>query len=287
MGLRHAVAVLVALGLAVACASRSTTSAPPAAVPAAQHPGQFVWQDLVTEDVAACQRFYAGLLGWTFEETTRRGKPYLIASSDGARVAGLVGVKREDPAKPVSQWLSYVSVADVDQSVRQARSAGGRVLVEPVDIDGVARAAVIVDPQGALLGIARLAGADPIEPPQPILGRFFWREYLARDPDRALSFYAGLLGYQSEVTGEQDGFSYHVLRREHARAGLYRIPAGKGIEPNWLPYVKVGDPAALAARVAGLGGQVLLEPRADIREATLAVVADPSGAALALQKWPL
>jgi hypothetical protein len=38
--------------------------------------------------------------------------------------------------------------------------------------------------------------------------------------------------------------------------------------------------------VAGLGGKVLLAPRPDLRKGSLAVVADPAGAVVALQKYP-
>src|SRR5262245_11723679 len=31
-------------------------------------PGKFVWADLVTDDVAAAQKFYGQLFGWTFRE---------------------------------------------------------------------------------------------------------------------------------------------------------------------------------------------------------------------------
>jgi hypothetical protein len=31
----------------------------------------------------------------------------------------------------------------------------------------------------------------------------------------------------------------------------------------------------------------VLEPRSDVRKGTLAIVADPTGGAIALQKWPL
>jgi predicted enzyme related to lactoylglutathione lyase len=48
----------------------------------------------------------------------------------------------------------------------------------------------------------------------------------------------------------------------------------------------VADPAALAARAASLGGTVLLAPDPDVRKGSLAVVADPSGAIVALQKYP-
>jgi hypothetical protein len=54
-----------------------------------------------------------------------------------------------------------------------------------------------------------------------------------------------------------------------------------------LAYVRVADPAATAARAAQLGGRVLIAPRSDLRNGTLALIADPTGAVLALQKWPL
>jgi predicted enzyme related to lactoylglutathione lyase len=43
----------------------------------------------------------------------------------------------------------------------------------------------------------------------------------------------------------------------------------------------------MAARVASLGGRVLIPPSSGIRGGTLAVVLDPAGGAMALQKWPL
>jgi predicted enzyme related to lactoylglutathione lyase len=59
------------------------------------------------------------------------------------------------------------------------------------------------------------------------------------------------------------------------------------VKPNWLPYILVNDPPALAAKVAGLGGRVLLEPSAERRNHTLAIVADPTGGVVALQKFPM
>jgi uncharacterized protein len=58
------------------------------------------------------------------------------------------------------------------------------------------------------------------------------------------------------------------------------------VQPNWLPYVLVNDPEALATRVVGLGGRVIVPVAPERRNSSLAVVADPSGAAFALQKYP-
>jgi hypothetical protein len=49
----------------------------------------------------------------------------------------------------------------------------------------------------------------------------------------------------------------------------------------------VADPTAMAARAEQLGGTVLLRPNPNARAGTLAIVADSTGAAVALQKWPI
>jgi len=53
----------------------------------------------------------------------------------------------------------------------------------------------------------------------------------------------------------------------------------------WIPYVRVDDPEALADRALALGGKIVIRPQPDVRNGTLAVVLDPSGAPVALQKW--
>ena len=68
-------------------------------------------------------------------------------------------------------------------------------------------------------------------------------------------------------------------------AGIYVMP-WKDLNSTWLPYVRVADAGAAAEKAKSLGGRVVLAPRADIRDGSLAIVVDPTGAALALQKFP-
>ena len=49
----------------------------------------------------------------------------------------------------------------------------------------------------------------------------------------------------------------------------------------------MADAAAAAKKAEALGGRILLAPKPEVRNGTLAIVTDPSGAALALQKWPI
>ena len=246
--------------------------------------GRFVWHDLMARDVGAARKFYGELLGWRFEDTRRGDRSYVLASSAAGRVAGIVDISAM--ANAGQQWLSFMAVDDVNKSAAQVRSDGGKILVEPRDIDGIGRAAVVADPQGAPLGLAQLL-RNPPDPQQPIANHFFWQEYLARDAAQALDFYKRLAAYESAITDSRLGIEYHVLRKTRGRAGLFQLPATVvDVEPNWLPYVFVSDPATVAARVPGLGGRIVVAARPDLRNGSLVVIADPGGAVLALQKYP-
>jgi predicted enzyme related to lactoylglutathione lyase len=246
-------------------------------------PGRFVWRDLMTRDMAAAQRFYGELLGWRFEAAPRRNLPYVLARVDRTLVAGIIDVSSVPDAGP--QWVSFMAVANVDETAMLVRAQGGRILVEPRDLP-VARAAIVADPQGAPLGVAELKRNAP-DPAQPVARHFFWQEYLAKDASQALAFYTKLAGYTTSVSESRLGVDYHVLRKTRGHAGLFQLPATLAdVQPNWLPYVLVDDPAALAARVTTLGGRVLVPASPERRNGSVVLVADPGGAPLALQKYP-
>ncbi len=247
--------------------------------------GKFVWRDLVSENPDAVKPFYAALFGWEFEEARALGAPYTLVKSGGQYIAGISKTRRQVPDQPVSQWLSFMSVADVDRAVQQVRAAGGSVVAGPLDLPNVGRGAVVLDPDGAPLGLLRSSIGDPADTPAPVLHRFLWTEHLSRDPQASADFYAALAGFEVRKL-DFGGRPYWVLVKGRERAGLLRNPIAVD-RPIWLPSIMVADPAASAARAAQLGGRVLLAPRSDLRNGGLALIADPTGAILALHKWPL
>ncbi len=245
--------------------------------------GRFVWHDLMTKDVSAARRFYGELFGWRFEDTTRGDRPYVIARSADIPVGGMVDISAMTDAG--SQWVSFMAVDSVDKSVAQVQADGGKVIVQPRDLP-LARVAVVADPQEAPLGLAQMRGTIP-EATQPTPGHFFWQEYLARDAAKALDFYKRLAGYEPAISDSRLGVEYHVLKKARSGAGLFQLPSDVvDVQPNWLPYVLVSDPEALSARVTALGGRVIVPVAPERRNSSLAVIADPGGAALALQKYP-
>ncbi len=278
--------LIAALGLGAGCTNLPTAS-PFKGTELSATPllGKFVWRDLVTENPDAVKPFYAALFGWEFEEGRALGAPYTLVKSGGQYIAGISKTRRPQPEQPVSQWLSFMSVADVDRAVETTRAAGGSLVAGPRDLPNVGRGAVVLDPEGAPLGLLRSRIGDPADSAAPALNRFLWTEHLSRDPQASAGFYASLAGFEVRKI-DFAGRPYWVLVQGRERAALLRNPLAVD-RPIWLAYVKVADPAASAARAAQLGGRVLLAPRADLRNGTLALIADPTGAVLALQKWPL
>jgi predicted enzyme related to lactoylglutathione lyase len=183
----------------------------------------------------------------------------------------------------VSRWLPYASVPDVDAAVSSATGAGGKVAAAARNVN-LGRVAAIVDAEGAVLGLARSRIGDPDDKTTaPAASRVVWTELVSNDPAAAARFYQAVIGYEPH-TIERRGGQYTLLARAGIdRAGILRNPAEKA-SPAWLTYFGVTDPAAAASRVEALGGRVILAPSPQLREGTMAVVTDPSGALLVLQK---
>jgi len=111
--------------------------------------GQFGWNELVTPNVAAAKKFYAGMLGWK-TQPFGKGVDYTLFKRSKDMVGGLM--KCPKPGMP-AQWVPYVNVDDVDATAKKAIKLKGKVMMAPYDIPDVGRVAVLLDPQGAVIGI--------------------------------------------------------------------------------------------------------------------------------------
>jgi predicted enzyme related to lactoylglutathione lyase len=185
-----------------------------------------------------------------------------------------------------SRWIPSLSVEDVDRAVEQVRQSGGTVYFEPEDVPDRGRLAVVGDPQGAILAFVRTTSGDPIEA-DPRIGGWLWTELWTHDVEAAVDLYGSLVDYEFEIIDHPVLGDYGVLRRDgEPRAGVRKLP-WEDVTPNWLPYVRVADPAAVVAEVEWLGGRVLIAPSDSIRAGSVALIADPSGGALVVQQWPV
>ena len=115
--------------------------------------GAFSWSELTTSNPKAACEFYGTLFGWKAESMDMGSGPYHVLKIGDASVGGIMGKPPGAPAGMPSMWGCYVTVDDVDKTLAKAKSLGGTVLMEPMEVKGVGRMAVIQDPQGAMLSV--------------------------------------------------------------------------------------------------------------------------------------
>lgn len=247
------------------------------------HVGKVIFCELVTPDLAASERFYGGLFGWTFHDTD----DYAQASLGGQPVAGVV--QRPFPIGERRQpvWLTFFAVRDVDAAQRAAADHGAKVLLKPRAVPDRGREAIFADPQGAVFAVLASESGDP---PDDLAspGQWIWSSLITTDPDSAAAFYQALFDYEVFDVSSDAGEQHLMLASDdYARASANTLPANgsRGGHPHWLNYVRVDDAVQTAAKVVSLGGRVLVEPRVDRHGGRIAVVADPQGAAFGLLEW--
>ncbi|PIO98510.1 Glyoxalase/bleomycin resistance protein/dioxygenase [uncultured Pleomorphomonas sp.] len=115
--------------------------------------GTFVWNELMTPDVAAAKAFYAAALGWTFtEEDMGDDGLYTLVHAEGQEKP-VAGIYQWPDSQPGSRdWFAYVAVDDIDAAVEKVGPAGGKVLRGPWAIAGVGRIAIVLDAAGSAIG---------------------------------------------------------------------------------------------------------------------------------------
>jgi predicted enzyme related to lactoylglutathione lyase len=117
--------------------------------------GALCWSELATRDVKAAETFYASLFGWTLKHGTG-GMEYTEIVNHGTPQGGILKITPQMGHMPPA-WTPYFLVADVDRAAARTRELGGRVYVEPMDLPGVGRFAVLADPQGAVFDVFKSA----------------------------------------------------------------------------------------------------------------------------------
>jgi len=246
--------------------------------------GRFVWYELATTDVEAAKAFYASVVGWGTSDALRPGSVYSQFTVGDAPVAGLmklpVGAGRNGP---VTQWLGFVGVDDVDVAAGRVMELGGIVHVPPTDVPNVTRFSIIADPQMAPLALVKRPERGHegfVQPTGP--GHVVWHELLSPDFERAFAFYSALLGWiKADIhAGSMETYQQFSDGTETA-GGICTMPEMPSMS-QWIFYFNVAGIEAAAKRVEAGGGQILYGPIAVPGGARIVHCRDPQGALFAL-----
>lgn len=254
--------------------------------------GRVVWHDLITDTPEESRAFYGELFGWEFEHppafiVDADDHSYMLIRHMGKLIGGMVDAKVFNRDVEISQWVTVMSVVDLDAAVARVARSGGVVLTAPTDVGSRGTMAVVAGPDKAIIALLQTRDGDPPET-KPEVNGWLWNELWTDDVDAATSFYEGITGlkHDDRVLGSGET-GYRVLTDgDTPRAGIMVNPFS-GALPVWVNYLRVDDPAAIAARVESLGGRVIVPAQPRDIGGIVAFVAGPSGAGIALQTWPL
>lgn len=241
--------------------------------------GRFVWFELLSDAAAEAARFYTEVVPWTVEAMPMPGGDYSMIKAGDAGVGGFAPL----PAPGVSpHWVSYLAVEDVDAAVAAVKKAGGKVLMDAIDVPGVGRMQPVKDPAGGAFFVFRGEG-DGDDEAATGPGTFHWNELWTRDPAKTVTFYEKVFGFTHSEMEMPEG-TYFVL--EHGgvpRAGVMAAPDPRA-PVQWVPYVEVADTDAATKR-ATRGGATLLGELADVPDVgRIGLIRDPFGGTLGLIK---
>ena len=239
-------------------------------------PGKFIWHDLLTPEPEKAGQFYQALFGWDIEYHP----DYSLVRNGDKLIAGIVKAESSNDEAKGGLWLPTASVADVDATASLVTANGGKILKGPIDMGKRGRALLIRDSQNADLLVLAAKGGAPADV-APAIGDWLWDELWSKDPDAVESFYAAVLGYDQVFAS--DNYSV-LLRDEQWRAGI-RLVRDEIEHLLWVPVVRIADTQATTKRVTELGGSVKVEAGEVPGNPDIALIADPTGALLLIQRW--
>lgn len=242
-------------------------------------PGRFVWHDMMTTDGDKTQKFYSSLFDWQISEIPMQGCIYRMIMAGPGPIGGIV----EEKNIPVSHWMPYVAVNDVDATAKKITANKGTVCVPPTDIPGTGRFAVVGDPQGAYFSIYKgLPESQGADPDQPIPGRICWNELLTTDDKGAQAFYSTVFGWKDAPKDMGPMGTYHVQMLGDKQAGGIMKNPMNGAPSCWLVYFFAPDLAGTTAKAKKLGATALMENTPIPGIGAFSMLQDPMGAVFAL-----
>ena len=246
-------------------------------IPIQTEVGHIVWHDLLTNDVARAQRFYAELLGWEYQiehasdfvwQPGEADYPLILAH--GEAHAGIVSMG----ADVLSHWVAYVIVDTVDAVVKKAMTLGGTIHRTPFTVPGVGRSAMFQDPQGAI--ICPYLPAHGYRPPR---GTFLWDELITDQIESATTFYGELFGWQ---TYDTNSYTIFQCATGHNIAGAIKQQWSTSRPAAWVTYLAIDDIDAAIAQAKRLGAKIRMEQTMRSNVGHVALLTDPVGAVFGL-----
>jgi predicted enzyme related to lactoylglutathione lyase len=238
--------------------------------------GAFCWAELATTDAAGAKKFYTSLFGWTDTEHSMGEMGTYHMMKLGDRDAGAMYQMGPDMKGVPPHWITYVSVTNVDETVKKAESLGGKSMMPAMDVFSYGRCAFLTDPTGAAFAVWQ---------PRDHIGAGVrgghaatcWNELITTDVAAAKKFYTSLFGWKLKESPE-----YNEITNSDApypQGGIMQMKPEMGPMPShWSVYFQSDDLDATVERAKSLGANLVMGPMEIPNTGRFAVLSDPQGA---------
>jgi len=239
--------------------------------------GRFVWRELVVKNQTKASAFYEHVFGWKAATVEMGpGYRYTLLKNGERDVGGLAAPPADRDVE--ANWLTYITVDDVDATAARVPSLGGSMLMAPFDVPSVGRVAIVADPQGGVFAAFQslTPGASDTT---PVTHSFCWAAIIAKNVDALVPFYTSLFGWTPSPMGEPG----HVLfSRGEEMVGSTMQSTDTSTPTQWLNYVAVENLGASTKTAQAAGAELVYGPVVVPQQGSYAVVTDPTGALVAL-----
>jgi predicted enzyme related to lactoylglutathione lyase len=129
--------------------------------------GRIVWYELLTTDMKAAEKFYSAVVGWTVAPFEGSPQPYDMWMRDAQTPTGGVMAIPDGMNFP-PHWAMYVAVDKLEDAVAHVERLGGSSLSPVVDVPGVGRMRVMLDPQQAMFAVYESSSEHQPDAPRQI-----------------------------------------------------------------------------------------------------------------------
>lgn len=110
--------------------------------------GAFCWETLTTRDMDRAKNFWTAVCGW--KTASGAGMPtFGVGEGMEDQVADIQTAQGPVPAN----WLTFVVVAKIEAGCEKATKLGGKVVMPAMSVPNIGRIAVVLDDQGAAIGL--------------------------------------------------------------------------------------------------------------------------------------
>ena len=104
--------------------------------------------DIPVDDVEKARKFYTQVFGWKFSKADMLGMEYWLINTGSKEVGG--GLYKK--VKPNQVPANYAGVKSIDASMKKFQKAGGKIILEKMEVPKMGWVGMGLDPAGNAIG---------------------------------------------------------------------------------------------------------------------------------------